>query len=500
VSRAATAVPSGPRSAESLGIWLLPAAALLAGVAVGSADKTLLFAIGGVAALAIVAWSASRPAAAMHWIAAQTVFFPVVPVFEGRGFNPLDLLMPGALAGAWFLFLDRPAQGAGATEIERGRRGIVRAGTLYYVLAVLSLLVLGGRHGRWGDAMDSMLVLTRSLQGALFFFLVSRLGRTAKDLARIRNGVLFGLGVAFALNVWSMLAYEVPRAGAVWALGETTVRSGAAWAAAGMWTVTNPNELSMGCLLAFSLLLAMPLRSRGWNGVALALTTVLLILTLSRAGLGSWLALVLVFGIRGGHRALWLLPVVLALAFPLLPEEYTGRMLRTATLERGSFEAYSSLIRVFCWQTSFQTFLANPIFGVGYLGFRFVAAEYNTLGLELLTSESFFLETASGMGVIGLAALATFTWALVAFARRVPKHAEKGSVAERFARVTPAYLIAIGLANLTGDLLIGLLSVSQLALFTAFVTQSARIPELRVAPPQRARRAPAPAPAGERAV
>jgi hypothetical protein len=491
-----TAAPRSQDFGATLLVWLLPGLALAAGLAAGTVDRTMLMMVGAVVGLAVVLWSASRPAVALQWLAAQTVFFPVIPVSQGRGFNPIDLLLPGALAGAWLWYLDRRADGAGAPAIERARRGIVRSSLAYYALAVFTLVLMAAR-GRPGDAVDSLLVLSRSVQGALFFFLVSRLVRDRRDLERVRNAVLIGVGVAFALNLFSMVFAEVPRAGAVWALGETNVRSGAAWnAGVGGWTVTNPNELSMGCLFVWALLLAAPMRGFA-NTAALGLTTVLLFLTLSRAGLASWFVLVIIYGARGGHRSVWILPLLAVIAIPLLPDEYRGRMLRTLTLERGSFEAYSSLIRVFCWNASFATFLANPILGVGYLGFRFVSTDYNVLGLNLLTSESFFLETGSGMGVVGLAVLAWFAFATLRFARVVRRLSDRGSIADRFARVAPAYLAAVALANLTGDLLIGLLCVSQLALFLGLFTQAARMEDLRVAaaPSPRVLNAPAPSPA-----
>jgi hypothetical protein len=461
-------------------VWLLPALGLAVGIAAGTADKTILYVVGSVVGLFVVFWSASRPANAFHWIAAQTVFFPVIPVADGRGFNPIDLLMPGVLAGAWFWYFDRRAQGEAGAQIEERRRGLVRAGTAYYALAVFTLVLLALR-GRPGDALDSLLVLGRSFQGALFFYLVARLVRDRQDLERVRTAVVTGLIVAFALNAISMLLFDVPRAGAVWALGETNVRSGAAWSVGiGGWTVTNPNELSMGCLLVWALVLAVPIRNRLVNGGVLLVATLLLFLSLSRAGLGAWFVFVILYAARGGHRLVWLLPLAMAAVIPVLPEEYRGRMLRTLTLERGSFEAYSSLIRVYCWNTSFATMLANPILGVGYLGFRFVSDDYNVLGLKLLTSESFFLETGSGMGVIGLAVVAWFAIAALRFASTARRLALPGSTTERFARVAPAYLAAIAVANLTGDLLIGLLGVSQLALFLGMFTQAARIDDLRV--------------------
>jgi hypothetical protein len=473
---------AAPRSngfTDALLVWLLPVLGLAIGIAAGSADRTTLYLVGSFVGLVVVLWSAARPATALQWIAAQTVFFPVIPVTDGRGFNPIDLLMPGVLAGAWFWYFERRAAGEAGERIERRRKDIVRAGTAYYVLAVITLGLMAAR-GRPGDAIDSLLVLGRSFQGALLFYLVTRLVRDRKDLERVRTAVVLGLGLAFALNGISMLLLDVPRAGAVWAFGDTNVRSGAAWSVGlGGWTVTNPNELAIGCLLVWALLLALPMR-RVLNWTVLTVATVLLFLTLSRAGLAAWFVFVILYAARGGHRMVWLLPLAVLALIPVLPEEYRGRMLRTLTLERGSFEAYSSLIRVYCWNTSFVTFLANPILGVGYLGFRFVSDDYNALGLKLLTSESFFLETASGMGVIGLIVLAWFGVATVRFAGAARRLAARGSATDRFARVAPAYLAAIALANLSGDLLIGLLGVSQLALFLGMFTQAARIDDLRV--------------------
>jgi O-antigen ligase len=179
----------------------------------------------------------------------------------------------------------------------------------------------------------------------------------------------------------------------------------------------------------------------------------------------------------------WLLAAVPVLLVPLLPPDLRDRLLRTLVLERGSFEAFTSLIRLFCWQTSFQVFLANPLIGVGYMNFQHVSGQYNPLGVLLQTAENFYLQTAADMGVAGLCAITgvgVAAWRLAGLARRI---GAPGSPAFELGAIAPAYLIAIASGNMTGDNLIGFLCSSQFIVFFTLLCQALRDPACRAAGP-----------------
>jgi hypothetical protein len=77
-------------------------------------------------------------------------------------------------------------------------------------------------------------------------------------------------------------------------------------------------------------------------------------------------------------------------------------MVKTIAMERGSSELYSWLIRVYGYESNWKLFLDNWLFGVGFFSGQYHTRYYNELGLPL-GAENYFLETAVGLGVIGLA-------------------------------------------------------------------------------------------------
>jgi O-antigen ligase len=298
--------------------------------------------------------------------------------------------------------------------------------------------------------------------------------RSREDLLRARNALMVGIVIVGFANFVAVAFYSIGRAGGVWVFGEPGIRSAASWSIGDLGLyATNPNELAAGCLLAWAILCGLPYR-RWLTVVLLGITFWLLLASLSRSGLLAWGAFVMVYGWYAKQRWLWFVPVLLAGVIPFLPDEIKERIIRTAVQERGSFEAYTSIIRFYSWEASLAVFLANPILGVGYLGFRFVSQQYNPLGIVLVTSESFYLETASGMGILGVATLAAISWAILHAARIARHSSPKESLAHRLGTVAPAYLLGIGVGNLTGNNLIGLMGVSQLAVFAGFLCQAMR--------------------------
>jgi O-antigen ligase len=147
-------------------------------------------------------------------------------------------------------------------------------------------------------------------------------------------------------------------------------------------------------------------------------------------------------------------------------------MARTLVLERGSFEAFSSLVRFYAWQAAWHVFLDHPIFGVGFLGFRLISVHYNTLGLSLFTAESIFLEAATGMGVIGLTALVYVIVRLYQLGRAVSKVAPPGTMGAGMAQFHAPLITGFVVGNLTGDNWVGLVGLAQTALWCAMLVSA----------------------------
>lgn len=404
------------------------------------------------------------PRAAFYVLVMNAIFFPVLPITKNRGVNPIDALIGPALLGSWLWFRHRLPRADALLPAERERTRLVHAGLTYYAVAVLSLLALAAR-GHPLEAGDSFLLLSRSFEGAMYFVLATRLVRTPKDLRNLGLALLAGFlfsAIGNALCFVPRSGFDVPRAGAVLIIG-----------AKGLY-VANPNEEAAACLLLFTVALAFPI-GRVVRVIALLLISTLLVFTLSRSGLLAGVVFVAVLGLQKKWRWLWLLPILVAACFPLFPSEWVLRVTRTLVLERGTFEAYSSLVRLFTWEASLRTFLAHPILGVGYLGYRYVSSAYNPLGAILVTAESLYLEIAAGMGILGLAALAWIGIAGLRLAAAIRRESRPDSIAHRLASITPAYLAGVAAGNITGDNLIGIMAVTQLALFYGMLAQAARI-------------------------
>jgi hypothetical protein len=469
-----------PRRFEAYAPFLLVLAGgvFAVSLAVGTVPEGFpgLLLAGGLCALGLLYVSIVAPRVPLAILFAEVVAFPVLPILQNRGLNPEDILLPVLVLVTWLFLRDRPAEGPHAALVEARRRAVLRCVAGYYSLALFSLFLLTAR-GHGADAFDSLIALARSAEGALFFYLVSRHAVDKAGVFRVRNAVLGGIFVVFAINLFAVAAGGVPRAGSSIIFGMPADKTDSSWAIGSLpFVMTNPNELGAACALVWAILIGIRPR-RSVFVLGLACTFILLLMSQSRSGMLSWITLVLLLGLRRGHRKLLLLPVFAVALLPLLPGPLRDRIVRTVLLERGSFEAYSSLIRVFSWQTAWKVILAHPLFGVGYLGFRFVSHLYNNLGVRLFTCEEFFLETAVGMGILGPIVAAAIGIAIVRLGALCRKLGEPGSVAHDLGNITPAFVCAVAVGNLTGDNLIGLLGVSQLALFVGVLAQVSRIPE-----------------------
>jgi O-Antigen ligase len=459
---------SSSRTRLLLLIALGAAFALAAGLTAAASGAATLF-VAGVAGASIFLAAWMRPRSALWLLAGSSVFLLAVPVSARYSLNLIDVLIIPALCGAWFWYRGRSGADV-RSGVDRAATWLVSAVLLFYGTAVLSLARLAA-SGNAAGAWHSLLLLGRSIEGAMLYFLVVRLVRAPEDLRRIRSAICVGVLLSLAANAVWIFARELPRAGCVWILG------------AGGGTIVNPNEAGAGVLLAWAAVLAIP--PRRWQAwVLLSLSTALLLATASRSAMLAWIVFCLAYGIRGRARWFWAAPAGLVALWPLLPSGLTGRFLRTVALQPGSFEAFSSLIRVYSWRAAWEVFLQHPILGVGYIGFRFVSAEHNPLRLVLGTAESFYLEVASGMGATGLLFLLLSFVAFYRLCRAARAASPRDSTGNRLGRVGPPLLLGTAVANLTGDNLAGMLGVAQMALFAGLLTQAARMGGRETAGPE----------------
>lgn len=467
-----------PRTARNgLGIAALGAFLGLAlGLTLGAPGELISIVLLGIVGALAVGLVVSHPERIVGVLLAHTIIFPVLPISAVRGINLVDALLGPALLGAWLWSRTAIVLEQEPPPQRSARHALARWTFAFYGFALLSIAVMVGRLGG-AHALDSLLVLSRSMQGALYFYLVVRLVRTPDDLRRARNALFVGLAVAVLANLFALILFHVPRAGGVWVWGTPSERSKAFWSVGEYgWYVTNPNELAAGCLLIWALVLAFPLR-RSVAFLFLVASLWLILATLSRSGILGWFVFVLVYGLtREGRQRpwIWLFPLAFLLVIPILPPEFRLRMMRTLLQERGSFEVYTSIVRFFSWHAALSTFLANPVLGVGYLGFRFVSQNYNALGLALAQAENYYLEMAAGMGIPGVIVLAGWGGAYLRLARTIRRVSAPASLGCELAATAPAYLAGIAVGNLTADNLVGLMGVSQIAVFVGLMVAAAR--------------------------
>jgi O-antigen ligase len=444
--------------------------ALLAALAAGNPTPEVLVLMGGIVGAAAFVLALRFPFGAFLILVPSTILQLVIAVTDSRGVNAFDLLLPPLLLASILgatrgiaIEEDRRAAGAASAVVERAVKRLRWIVVLYFGLAILSL-VPGMFTGRASQSADSMLLLIRGFQGlALFPLCVWWLRSEARIELVLRAAIVGALAFA-AANTVAILFWGTRRAGLSWVLNADYV------------PMNGPNEAATAMLFVAVLVLArQSVRPSPWNPVLLALSFAMLIMTQSRSGLLAWLVLALL-SIRW-NRLKWILGglVVVTLALPLIPDVFWKRITNTIFLERGTFEAYSSLVRVFGWKTAWEMFLDHPIFGVGYVCFRFLSDRYNDLGVILITAENYYLETATGMGIVGLAVLALVIVQMYRTGGAIRRASAPGTLAHAMARYHVPFFTALLVANLTGDNFVGMVGLAQLALWTGIMVQAGRL-------------------------
>ena len=473
----ALATVSGPPQARGglVAAALIIGFALLAGLAAGDRSPvwTLpMAAIGGAVAL----YAGARwPFAGLLVMLASSILLVVVRAVGLRSVNAVDVLLVPVFLASLFGHARleanaRAEAGPAHTPLHQAESRFTRAVILFHVGAALSLVQLGMLAGVHA-ALDSGLLLLRALQGLLFYPLCLWWLRDRERIDRAFAAVAIG-GVALAAaSVLGVTLWNVRRAGMTLFLNN--------WDA----PLASPNEAGVNALFVAAVLLVRQAMRPNWkNHLLLALMVVVMALTQSRSAMLAW-------GVFALFTLRWLRPshvltgaLSLAAFLPLLPVHFWERMGKSLVVERGSFEAMSFFQRVYGWRTAWRVVQDHPWTGVGYLGFRYVSHEYNELRLLLGTVENYFYEILVSMGVVGLALIGLVIVRLFQLGREVGRTAPPGTLAHHMAKVHAPLVLALLVANLTGDNFLGLVSLTQLALWCAVLVRCGHLAAAERAP------------------
>jgi O-antigen ligase len=461
--------------ARSIGIPLLAAAAvafaLAVGLAAGEPASGMLLPVGIVAGLAVVGLVVVRPSAGFLVLVFSLFFLLVVPLAgTQRNVNLFDLVLAPLLATSLLTGVRRAAAEADAAltgpaheAIRSAARRFGTSASLYFGLAALSLLPMALRLGVHTAAVSGLAV-SRAVQGALILPLALWWLRDEGRIdTTLRAAAVAVVAFAVVNCVW-VLAFGVPRAGMVWWITETREAIG------------SPNEAAVALLVLWALLQARwATRPSRWLAVLMAVVVVMLPLTQSRSGLLAFAAFLLLTVRRVRWR--WILGslLVLALMLPIVPSSFWDRMGRSLSLQPGTPEMFSLLIRLYSYRTAWSAFLDHPLFGVGYLGLRFVSVSYNQFHLRGLGAENFLLETLVGLGIVGLAAVAVVFARLWALGRAVRSVTPPKTLGHELARFNTPLLVALVVTNLTGSTVVGMVGVGQVALWAALLIRAGHL-------------------------
>jgi hypothetical protein len=455
--------PIGALALGTLGV----AVAIAFGFAAGYGTTAALIPAGMLVGVAILVGAVFRPFLGFRVMAASLILLACWVLPSGKGINALDLLLLPVLAVSVLGGVRREAVLADAAALDGSGRDIViatrrltRSVILYFAIIVASLLTML-IQGRGQDAIPGSLIVVRECQGMMLFPLALWWLRDERRIRAAIVATLAGGGVFAIVNIVGKGLGGVKRMGLGWYVNQPE------------WPIDYPSDGALAMLLLIVLLLArQKLRQQKRNLVMIAVALAMIVLTFSRSGLIALLTFTLLCLPRA--RARWVVGGALALAalLPLVPAGWWERMARTITHEKGSYETYTTLIRVLAWKTAIPMFLDHPIFGVGFMGFSSFSSAYNDLRIVLHPVENYYLEMATSLGLIGLAGLTLVVIRLFQLGRAVGRHAPPGTVADALARYHAPLIIALLVANLAGDIFIGMVALGQLALWSALLIRA----------------------------
>ncbi|MEO5617974.1 MAG: O-antigen ligase family protein [Candidatus Eisenbacteria bacterium] len=410
------------------------------------------------------------PSVMVQIVFASSLMLVAWVVTGQRAINPIDLLMPPVLVAGLIGSARRRARREDAAgsplanpAIRMATQRLVRCVWAFYGVAALSLVALGMR-GNVGGALDSGLLLFRAIQGVLFFAMGIWWMRDERGIQVTERALQVGGWALVLANTWFILTMHISRAGVAWVVNDPA------------WPMSSPNEAAISLLILWAILNARPETRRSPMRILLmGACLIMLILTQSRSGLLAWLVYNLLTVRWWRMRSLAAVVAVLVPLAIFAPEKYMSRLSRTLALDGGSFEAFTSIIRFYDWNTALRVFLAHPLIGVGYMGYRFVSDDYNDFRLQFGTAESYYLEVAADMGIAGVITLGLALFALWRVGKVVRSVTPPGSHGHELARRHGPLLLALMVSNLTGNNFVGLVGLAQIALWTALLVRAGHL-------------------------
>jgi len=442
------------------------AIALILGLAAGHPTAATLGPAVVVAVLTSVTIALARPFAAYLVVAASAVMLVAVVLPGGKGLNLFDLLMLPLVVAVVLGSAREQAAVSDATEIgerheaiRRARRRLSRAVVIYFAWAVLSVVPMF-LDGRAANGIASLLALVRAVQGLLLFPLGLWLLRSERRIRHTVAAMFTATVFLLVVNIPYKLFLDVKRAGMSWLVNQPE------------WPIADPNEAAAAMLIILALLIALrSVRPHGGHVILACAALVMLVMTYSRSGLLALLTFGALLVPRARWRPVLVVVVLLAVILPLIPQEYWDRISRTVRMQRGTSEAFTSMMRFITWKTAINVFLHHPFFGVGYLGLAAVSPAYNDMRLRV-GAESYGLEIAADLGIVGLIALGIVIARLFQLGRAVRRATAPGTMGHEMAALHAPLLIGLLAANLTGSNFIGMVGLGQLALWCAIMTRA----------------------------
>lgn len=441
-------------------------ASLAIGVAAGnptteSAFRGIFFCVATILAIAV-----KRPYEAFLGIAASLIMLVVFSVTPQIGVNLFDLLVPPVLLSALLGTARRDARAADALEtgaqheaIRRAQGRLTRAAVLYFSLAAVSIVPMFF-DGRAADGTFSLFCLVRAGEGLVLFPLGMWYLRGERRIRQAMTAMCVAPFALLAVNVPVKLLTDVKRAGMTFFVTLPKV------------PVADPNEGAAAMLIVVALVILLRAAQPHWSQMLFAgAALVMLVMTYSRSGLLAFLTFGALVLPRARLKPVLVVGAVLVLALPFVPQEYWRRLMHTLLMQKGTWDNYSSMIRLLSWATATNVFLHHPLFGVGYLGLKSVSTAYNDMRVQI-GAESYLLEIAADLGVVGLIAFGFVIARAVQLGRAIQRVTPEGTLGHRMASLNAPMLIAILVANLTGSNLIGMVGIGQIALWCVMLSRA----------------------------
>jgi hypothetical protein len=435
----------------------------------------------GVAAIAMAVLLSQIYAGYLIMVACLFTFV-VFPINPERNINAFDLLLPLMVPSALLGSLRRDAEldaryvevGDAHERIRQASRRMTRAFLAFYGLATVSLIQPLIRLGP-GNSINLVIGLLRTYQGLLMYPLGLWWMRSTKRVHQLYTAAFVGGAVLPCIMLADRLITGTRRPGSTWVL-------------------TQKDQLTQdanGPAMAFLFILAFVLSRRGERGKGLwwlpmgIAGLAAIVISQSRSallGIGTFLLLNLRrIPIRQALGGV----VLLGLAMVLAPHDFWSRIIKTVAMERGSPELYSWLIRVYGYYANLRLFADHWLIGVGFHAGEHFTRSYNELGLPL-GAENYFLETATGLGVVGLS---LFIYCLVQIYRLgvdILKVVPEGTLGHRMAQYNRPLLLAMLVPAMTGNIFVGIVAPAQVAVWLAVLVRAAHL-SLREKPGARLR-------------